>query len=100
MSIKQRVVTIKGPRGEITKDFRHIPVELSLIKLNTRKQKGQYLNLKMWFGSRKQACSVSTLKSLLRNMVTGVTLVSLKLHNASNFSAFLQAFDLHLNISK
>ncbi len=80
VTIRQRVVTVKGPRGEITKDFRHIPVELSLIQLKNRKQKGQYLNLKMWFGSRKQACSLTTLKSLLRNMVTGVTQVCIYEH--------------------
>lgn len=76
IEINQRVVTVTGPRGAITKDFRHIAVELKIVELKTRKQKGKFLNLKMWFGSRKQACSVTTLKSLLRNMVTGVTLVS------------------------
>lgn len=30
----------------------------------------------MWFGGSKQSCSVSTLKSLIRNMITGVTKVS------------------------
>ena len=30
----------------------------------------------MWFGGYKQACSVNTLKSLIENMITGVTEVS------------------------
>ena len=75
VTVRQRIVTVKGPRGEITKDFRHIPVELTQVKQTTRTRKGNYLNLKMWFGTRKQACSVTTLKSLIRNMVTGVTQV-------------------------
>lgn len=76
LTVKGRRVFVKGPKGEITKDYRHMPVELTIKKQNIRKRKGQYLNLKMWFAGKKQACSVSTLKSLIRNMITGVTDVS------------------------
>lgn len=62
---------VKGPRGEITKSFKHMPVEMSVQKQQTKKRKGQYLNIKMWFGGAKQSCSVSTLKSLIRNMING-----------------------------
>jgi len=72
---KARRVTVKGKRGEITKSFRHMPVEMQIKKQNTRKRKGQYLCIRMWFAGKKQACSVSTLKSLIRNMITGVTQV-------------------------
>jgi hypothetical protein len=33
----------------------------------------------MWFGGSKQSCSVATLKSLIRNMISGVINVSLLL---------------------
>jgi len=69
-------VKVKGPKGEITKNFKHMPVELRLLKQATKNRKGQYLNIKMWFGGAKQSCSVSTLKSLIRNMISGVTNVS------------------------
>jgi len=69
-------VKVKGPKGEITKNFKHMPVELRLLKQATKNRKGQYLNIKMWFGGSKQSCSVSTLKSLIRNMISGVTNVS------------------------
>lgn len=72
---------MKGSKGEITKSFRHMPVELQIKKQNTKKRKGQYLNIKMWFAGKKQACSVSTLKSLIRNMVTGVTDVSINVNS-------------------
>lgn len=75
VTVKQRVVTVKGPKGEITKDFRHMPVELRQHELRIKGRKGNYINIKMWFGTRKQACSVTTLKSLIRNMITGVTQV-------------------------
>ncbi len=62
---------VKGPRGEITKSFKHMPVEMKIMKQSTRTRKGQFLNIKMWFGGAKQSCSVSTLKSLIRNMING-----------------------------
>jgi large subunit ribosomal protein L9e len=65
-------VKVKGPKGEITKSFKHMPVELKLIKQQGKNRKGLYLNLKMWFGGTKQSCSVATLKSLIRNMISGV----------------------------
>jgi len=49
-----------------------MPVEISTQKQQTKKRKGTYLNIKMWFGGSKQSCSVSTLKSLIRNMISGV----------------------------
>ena len=81
MTVKTRQVKVNGPRGEITKDFKHMPVEMQIKKQQTRKRKGLYLNIKMWFGASKQSCSVSTLKSLIRNMVSGVTTVSIYLLN-------------------
>ncbi len=76
LSVKTRKVTVKGPKGEITKDFGHMPVEMRVMKQSTRKRKGLWINIRMYFGSYKQSCSVTTLKSLIRNMITGVTQVS------------------------
>ena len=77
LTVKTRQVKVKGAKGEITKDFRHMPVEMQIKKQQTKKRKGLYLNIKMWFGASKQSCSVSTLKSLIRNMITGVTNVDI-----------------------
>jgi ribosomal protein L6P/L9E len=91
VEIKTRRVKVKGPRGEITKSFRHMPCELSIVKQQTRTRKGQYVNVKMWFGGSKQSCSVSTLKSLIRNMITGVTKVSKSIY--SQLSYFLLLYN-------
>lgn len=72
VTVKTRKVTVKGPKGEITKSFKHMPVELRIQKQDIKQRKGLYLNIKMWFGGSKQSCSVSTLKSLIRNMISGV----------------------------
>lgn len=74
--MKTRKVKVSGPKGEITKDFKHMPVEMQVMKQKTKKRKGLYLNIKMWFGGLKQSCSVSTLKSLIHNMISGVCDVS------------------------
>ena len=30
LTVKTRTIKVKGPRGEITKNFRHMPVELTV----------------------------------------------------------------------
>ncbi len=69
--MKTRQVSLKGPRGEIVKNFKHMPVEMRVQKQQTRTRKGEFLNIKMWFGGAKQSCSISTLNSLIRNMING-----------------------------
>jgi len=38
ISIKARKVTVKGPKGEITKDFSHMPIDIRILKLSSKKQ--------------------------------------------------------------
>ena len=78
VTTKARKVTVSGPRGEVTKDFSHLAVELQRMNQNNKKKKGKFIRIRMWFGGYKQACSVNTLKSLIENMITGVTEVSHK----------------------
>ena len=77
VKIKARKVTVKGPKGEITKDLSHMPIEMKCMKMSTLKMKGLYVRIRMWNGGYKQACSVTTFKSLISNMIIGVTEVSL-----------------------
>lgn len=93
LSVKTRKVTVTGPKGEITKDFRHMPVEMLIKKQATKKRKGLYLNIKMWFGGLKQSCSVSTLKSLINNMITGVTQVRISVPRP--FISFSNQFNIN-----
>ena len=71
-----RKVSVKGKRGEVKKDFSHIACELKAMKQNEKKRKGNFIRIRIWFGGYKQACAVNTLKSLITNMITGVTEVS------------------------
>ena len=74
VSVKARKVTVKGPRGKVTKDFSHLPCEIEgLAKSGNKKFTGPVLRIRMWFGGYKQACAVNTLKSHISNMIIGVT---------------------------
>merc|ERR1712210_207063 len=73
VDVKARIVTVKGPRGEVKKNFSHLAVELQKMNLKEKKRSGIHIRIRMWFGGYKQACSVNTLKSLIENMIVGVT---------------------------
>ncbi len=66
VSCRARVVKVKGPKGELVKDFRHI--EMDIKKLSDKK-----IRLVVWHGSRKLVACLRTVKSLINNMMTGVT---------------------------
>ena len=68
VSIKSRLVTVKGPRGELTKSLRHINMEIK--KVNERK-----IKLIVWHGGRKHVACLRTVRSLIMNMIQGVTKV-------------------------
>ena len=66
INVKARLVTIKGPRGELTKSLRHINMEIK--KVNERK-----IKLIVWRGGRKHVACLRTVRSLIVNMIQGVT---------------------------
>lgn len=64
--IVSRVVTVKGPRGELVRDFKHIDMELT--KVGDKK-----IRVDLWFAHRKQLAAVRTVCSHISNMFVGVT---------------------------
>jgi len=77
VAVKARKVTVTGPRGTITKDFSHNKVDIRVMNVVGKNKKGLYVRIQMWNGAYKQACTVTTFKSLISNMMIGVTEVSL-----------------------
>merc|ERR1719336_2989818 len=67
VSVKARIVTVKGPRGVLKRDFRHMPIDMMM---QTKKE----LKVEKWFGSRKELAAVRTICSHVENMIKGVTL--------------------------
>uniref|UniRef100_A0A3Q2WBS9 Large ribosomal subunit protein uL6 n=3 Tax=Haplochromini TaxID=319058 RepID=A0A3Q2WBS9_HAPBU len=67
--LKGRTVTVKGPRGKLTREFNHINLELSLLGKKQKK-----LRVDKWWGNRKELATVRTICSHVQNMIKGVTL--------------------------
>jgi len=67
VTIKARIVTVKGSRGTLKRNFKHMDVEL----LRVGKKK---IRVNKWFGSRKELSCVRTICTHIENMIKGVTL--------------------------
>lgn len=78
VSVKARKIVVKGPRGEIKKDLSHLPIDIRVMKMRTRKSASESLcvRVQMWNAGYKQACAVNTFKSIIDNAIVGVTEVS------------------------
>ncbi|KAF9055452.1 ribosomal protein L6 [Hymenopellis radicata] len=68
VSIKSRLIKVIGPRGTLTKNVRHVDMDIRLVKGKTTK-----VSLAVWQGGRKHVACLRTIKSLINNMITGVT---------------------------
>ncbi|KAL0949433.1 hypothetical protein HGRIS_009493 [Hohenbuehelia grisea] len=68
VSIKSRLITVTGPRGTLTKNVRHVDMDIRVLKGKTTK-----VTLAVWQGGRKHVACLRTIRSLINNMVTGVT---------------------------
>jgi large subunit ribosomal protein L9e len=64
--VKSRVVTIKGRRGTLTRNFRHLAVD---IRMKGKKE----VIVEKWFGLKKELAAVRTACSHIQNMIKGVT---------------------------
>jgi len=68
IEVKARLITVAGPRGTLTKNVRHIDMDIRVLKGKTTK-----VSLAVWQGGRKHVACLRTIRSLINNMVTGVT---------------------------
>ncbi|PFH57405.1 hypothetical protein XA68_15120 [Ophiocordyceps unilateralis] len=66
VSIKSRIVTVEGPRGKLVKDLSHLSVNFGHPKKNT-------ISIEIHHGSRKDVATLRTVRSIINNLVIGVT---------------------------
>ena len=66
MTIKARVVTVKGPRGELVREFKYVDMDMKIVS-------EKYVRVDLWFATRKQLACVRTICSHIENMFVGVT---------------------------
>lgn len=82
--VNARVITIRGPRGKLTRDFRHLAMD---VYLKNRKK----LVVEKWFGTKKEIAAVRTVCSHIENMIKG-KLIGKSLENTSRSSRIFKEF--------
>ena len=70
LTCKCRKVTVTGPRGTLTKSFKHMDLELTRVGKKR-------IRVDIWFANRKQMACLRTICSHIENMFKGVLYVSL-----------------------
>lgn len=66
VNIKARSIHVTGPRGELKKDLKHIDVTFSKVS-------DKAIKITVHNGDRKHVAALRTVKSLIANLITGVT---------------------------
>lgn len=66
VSIKSRVVKVTGPRGTLVKSLKHIDVTFTKVS-------EKLIKVTVHNGDRKHVAALRTVKSLIANLITGVT---------------------------
>lgn len=69
VKVNARIITIRGPRGKLTRDFRHLAMDVRM--LNRKK-----VLVEKWFGSKKEIAAVRTVCSHIENMIKGEKLTN------------------------
>jgi large subunit ribosomal protein L6 len=64
VGLEGRRITIKGPKGTLTRDFSHEPVSIEL--------KGKMMRVSAEWPRKREAALVGTVRSHIQNMITGV----------------------------
>jgi len=74
--VKSRIVKVTGPLGTLTRDFKHMNMDVYLSEEEDVAE-GQVakktIKVDMWFATRKQLACVRTVCSHMENMLIGVT---------------------------
>eukprot|EP01089_Gocevia_fonbrunei_P006827 TRINITY_DN17838_c0_g1_i1.p1 TRINITY_DN17838_c0_g1~~TRINITY_DN17838_c0_g1_i1.p1 ORF type:complete len:192 (-),score=34.26 TRINITY_DN17838_c0_g1_i1:38-613(-) len=69
ITVKSRVVTVKGPRGTLVRAFKHANVQLEILGKGAKKR----LQVTLWFGDKASLATIRTICSHVQNLITGVT---------------------------
>ncbi|XP_047338200.1 60S ribosomal protein L9-like [Impatiens glandulifera] len=70
IKVKAKIIEVEGPRGKLTRNFKHLNLDFELITDESGKKK---LKIDSWFGSRKTTAAIRTALSHVGNLITGVT---------------------------
>ena len=71
IKVHAKVIEVEGPRGKLTRNFKHLNLDFQLLKDETTGKRT--LKIEAWFGSRKTSAAIRTALSHVENLITGVT---------------------------
>jgi large subunit ribosomal protein L9e len=66
ISVSKRVVTVTGPRGSLSRSFKHLQIDIQVLA-----DEG-IVKVDSWFTTKKQSACVRTVCSTIQNLITGV----------------------------
>ncbi|XP_011075872.1 60S ribosomal protein L9-1 [Sesamum indicum] len=71
ITVKAKLIQVEGPRGKLSRDFKHLSLDFQLITDDATGKKK--LKVDAWFGSRKTTAAIRTALSHVSNLINGVT---------------------------
>lgn len=71
IKVKAKMIEVEGPRGKLTRNFKHLNLDFQLI--TDEETGGKKLKVDAWFGSRKTTAAIRTALSHVGNLINGVT---------------------------
>lgn len=86
VDIKSRVITVTGPLGSITREFKDMAVDIQPADEDGKK----VLKVDIWFANREATATLRTTTSHIENMIKGVT---------SGFKYIMRAVYAHFPIN-
>merc|ERR1711879_467095 len=74
VAVKARVITVTGPRGTLQKNLQHLNMSIRVLAPSDKALKPVHkVKLVVWHGARKHVACLRTVRSIIENMITGVT---------------------------
>ncbi|XP_066353600.1 large ribosomal subunit protein uL6-like [Miscanthus floridulus] len=67
VTVAAKQVTVEGPRGKLTRNFKHLNLDFQL------QEGGRKLKVDAWFGTRRTMAAIRTAISHVQNLIKGVT---------------------------
>jgi len=67
--VNSKFVTVTGPRGKLTRDLKHLQVDLYKTEVDGKPA----IKVDVWYGTSKRQAGVRTVVSHINNMFLGVT---------------------------
>lgn len=71
VSLKSKVVTVKGPKGTLTRSFAKVPVQMHAEYDD--KKRVTSISVRVWFAQSKAKSAITTICKHIKNMMIGVT---------------------------